>query len=314
ALCVPPAPLLDDDEPDCCGGGCCCCCCWGTPWDIAGDCTARNSYSGCRRESGALAGHAPSRALGTAGAAAANGARQGRGARAARRELWSLRMWRPRALCRALLRVGGATEGGASGLRASAACWSCGRPSPSPAPRFCPACRALQPPEPGQDLFRTMGCEVTFRLDVAQLQRQFWSLQRSLHPDNFSQRPQAEQGFSEQHSSLVNKAYRTLRSPLSRGLYLLELSGVELERGTDHQASPDFLTEVLEMNEKLAEADGEGKIEALGADLAAKQEELTEGVGRAFDRGDLQEAKRLLAKMKYFANLEDKVKAKKVPS
>lgn len=29
--------------------------------------------------------------------------------------------------------------------------------------------------------------------------------------------------------------------------------------------------------------------------------------------GDLQKAKQLLAKMKYFANLEDKVKAKKVP-
>jgi len=29
---------------------------------------------------------------------------------------------------------------------------------------------------------------------------------------------------------------------------------------------------------------------------------------------DLQEAKKLLAKMKYFANLEDKLKNKKIPS
>lgn len=33
-----------------------------------------------------------------------------------------------------------------------------------------------------------------------------------------------------------------------------------------------------------------------------------------FISDDLQEAKKLLAKMKYFANLEDKLKAKKVPS
>lgn len=33
-----------------------------------------------------------------------------------------------------------------------------------------------------------------------------------------------------------------------------------------------------------------------------------------FIADDLQEAKKLLAKMKYFANLEDKLKAKKVPS
>lgn len=33
-----------------------------------------------------------------------------------------------------------------------------------------------------------------------------------------------------------------------------------------------------------------------------------------FISDDLEEAKKLLAKMKYFANLEDKLKAKKVPS
>lgn len=33
-----------------------------------------------------------------------------------------------------------------------------------------------------------------------------------------------------------------------------------------------------------------------------------------FISDDLQEAKKLLAKMKYFANLEDKLKQKKVPS
>lgn len=33
-----------------------------------------------------------------------------------------------------------------------------------------------------------------------------------------------------------------------------------------------------------------------------------------FISDDLQEAKKLLAKMKYFANLEDKLKAKKIPS
>lgn len=45
-----------------------------------------------------------------------------------------------------------------------------------------------------------------------------------------------------------------------------------------------------------------------------RQEELTKEVTAAFERDDLQEAKKLLAKMKYFANLEDKLKNKKIPS
>ncbi|XP_052545453.1 iron-sulfur cluster co-chaperone protein HscB isoform X3 [Tympanuchus pallidicinctus] len=125
---------------------------------------------------------------------------------------------------------------------------------------------------------------------------------------------QQEQRYSEQHSSLVNKAYQTLLHPLSRGLYLLELSGVEPAQETDSDADSEFLMEIMEINEKLAEPKNDevlGEIETLIKD---RQEELTEEVTAAFERDDLQEAKKLLAKMKYFANLEDKLKNKKIPS
>ncbi|XP_061459490.1 iron-sulfur cluster co-chaperone protein HscB isoform X2 [Rhineura floridana] len=122
-----------------------------------------------------------------------------------------------------------------------------------------------------------------------------------------------EQDFSKQHSSLVNKAYRTLLNPLSRGLYLLELNGIELVKGTDTEADPEFLLEIMEINEKLSDANNDAKIEEMENFIAAKQEALTKGVRRAFDQDDLQEAKKLLAKMKYFANLEEKLKRKKIP-
>ncbi|NWX45848.1 HSC20 protein, partial [Steatornis caripensis] len=123
-----------------------------------------------------------------------------------------------------------------------------------------------------------------------------------------------EQRYSEQHSSLINKAYRTLLNPLSRGLYLLELNGVEPAQETDCDADPVFLTEIMEINEKLAEPGNEDILEETETLIKVKQEELTKEVTTAFERGDLQEAKKLLAKMKYFANLEDKLKNKKIPS
>uniref|UniRef100_A0A803YS78 HscB mitochondrial iron-sulfur cluster cochaperone n=2 Tax=Meleagris gallopavo TaxID=9103 RepID=A0A803YS78_MELGA len=125
---------------------------------------------------------------------------------------------------------------------------------------------------------------------------------------------QQEQHYSEQHSSLINKAYQTLLHPLSRGLYLLELNGVEPAQETDCDADSEFLMEIMEINEKLAEPKTDeilGEIETLIKD---RQQELTEEVTAAFERDDLQEAKKLLAKMKYFANLEDKLKNKKIPS
>ncbi|NXK14082.1 HSC20 protein, partial [Herpetotheres cachinnans] len=174
-------------------------------------------------------------------------------------------------------------------------------------------CRALQPPAPRPDLFRLLGCDRSFRLDAEQLQRRFRSLQRAVHPDRFGQRPPKEQHYSEQHSSLINKAYQTLLNPLSRGLYLLELYGVEPAQETDCDADSAFLSEIMEINEKLAESTNEDILEEIETLIKVKQEELTKEVTAAFERDDLQEAKKLLAKMKYFANLEDKLKNKKIP-
>ncbi|XP_042300270.1 iron-sulfur cluster co-chaperone protein HscB-like [Sceloporus undulatus] len=95
------------------------------------------------------------------------------------------------ALRRGLLRQGSLLPLTRSLSSAQGGCWSCGTPlSSSASPRFCPSCRALQPPEPGQDHFHLMGCDRSFRLDVPRLQRTFRTLQRSLHPDFFSRRPQ----------------------------------------------------------------------------------------------------------------------------
>nr|XP_010310295.1 PREDICTED: iron-sulfur cluster co-chaperone protein HscB, mitochondrial [Balearica regulorum gibbericeps] len=125
---------------------------------------------------------------------------------------------------------------------------------------------------------------------------------------------QKEQYYSEQHSSLINKAYQTLLNPLSRGLYLLELNGVEPAQETDCDADSVFLTEIMEINEKLADPKNEDILKEIETLIKVKQEELTKDVTAAFERDDLQEAKKLLAKMKYFANLEDKLKNKKMPS
>ncbi|NXP52764.1 HSC20 protein, partial [Heliornis fulica] len=123
-----------------------------------------------------------------------------------------------------------------------------------------------------------------------------------------------EQHYSEQHSSLINKAYQTLLNPVSRGLYLLELNGVEPAHETDCDADSVFLTEIMEINEKLAEPKNEDILKEVETLIKVKQEELTREVTAAFERDDLQAAKKLLAKMKYFANLEDKLKKKKIPS
>ncbi|XP_073697437.1 iron-sulfur cluster co-chaperone protein HscB [Garra rufa] len=184
-------------------------------------------------------------------------------------------------------------------------CWKCGS---SAELFFCSSCNVIQPPEDKTSYFDIMNCEQKFSLDTQKLQKRFLELQRALHPDNFCQKSSKEQEYSEEQSALVNKAYRTLQKPLSRAVYMLELQGVLLEEGTDASADPAFLLEVMEINESLAETRSQDEVSAIGRAVRGKLKDLTEQMNSSLNKGDLLTAKELLAQMKYFTNIEEKVK------
>ncbi|XP_070820432.1 iron-sulfur cluster co-chaperone protein HscB isoform X1 [Chaetodon trifascialis] len=145
-------------------------------------------------------------------------------------------------------------------------CWNCNQPLHTTPVFFCMLCKALQPPEEGTSFFKILDCDYTFTLDTQKLQKSYLRLQRSLHPDNFSQKSVKEQKYSEIQSALVNKAYKTLLKPLSRGLYMLELEGMRIEEGTDSAADSEFLMELMEINEALDEAQTPEAANKIGQD------------------------------------------------
>ena len=115
--------------------------------------------------------------------------------------------------------------------------------------------------------FEFFGLPRKLTLDVAALEKQFYTMSRKLHPDRFASKPLAEQEAALAQSSLLNDAYRTLKDPISRTQYLLKLEGVELEEqskaatdaarttGTEKKqvVPPELLEEVFELNMQLQE-------------------------------------------------------------
>jgi molecular chaperone HscB len=142
-------------------------------------------------------------------------------------------------------------------------CWSCGSMR---AAHFCESCGKVQPPAP-VDYFAFFGLPPKLNLDVAALEKDFYELNRKLHPDVNARSSAQEQEWSLEQSSLLNDAYRTLRDPIKRTQYLLRLEGVELEeqsktatekaRATGEVKKqivpPDLLEEVFELNMQLEE-------------------------------------------------------------
>lgn len=149
---------------------------------------------------------------------------------------------------------------------------------------FCNACGKVQPPAPG-DYFTFFGLPRKLNLDVAAMEKDFYELSRKLHPDLNARAGSQEQEWSLQQSSLLNDAYRTLKDPIKRTQYLLQLEGVELEEqsksATEQARStgqvkkqivpPDLLEEVFELNMQLEELRG---LKKAGEDDPALIEEI----------------------------------------
>ncbi|XP_056385646.1 iron-sulfur cluster co-chaperone protein HscB [Hyla sarda] len=194
----------------------------------------------------------------------------------------------------------------------SSRCWSC-QVGLSGSELFCPACSSIQPPVEGRDYYQLLDCERSFNINIQELQRKYRNLQRFLHPDYFGQKSKQEQDISEKQSSLVNKAYNTLLSPLSRGIYLLSLHGISIPEGTEGSVDAPLLLEILEINEKLNDMSAAKEMEEIGMLVQETCQSLTENIREAFEKGDLDCAKVLLVKMKYYVNILDQVKKKMIP-
>src|SRR6201992_2389131 len=135
-----------------------------------------------------------------------------------------------------------------------AECWSCGREVGGGQP-FCASCGKVQPPQKA-NYFAMFGLPPKLELDGQALEQQFYRYSRKLHPDVHARATQQEQEWSLAQASLLNDAYRTLKSPLDRTKYLLKLEGVQFEedRGPNPSKVPaDLLEEVFELNMQLEE-------------------------------------------------------------
>jgi molecular chaperone HscB len=135
----------------------------------------------------------------------------------------------------------------------------------------CPSCARLQEPrlfclECGVplavelDYFAALGLPRRPSIDPQHLENLYHELGRRVHPDRYANRADAVRDASLTATALLTRAFRTLRDPVSRGLYWLELHGEKL--ATDNQKVPPELAELIfGVQESLAElraAEGRG--------------------------------------------------------
>ena len=103
-----------------------------------------------------------------------------------------------------------------------------------------------------QDHFTLFGLPQSFALDGSALDERYRDLQARVHPDQHAHLGAAEKRLAMQWSTQVNEAYQTLRRPLSRAEYLLQLAGVDAHQ--ERSVPPEFLLAQMEWRETVATA------------------------------------------------------------
>jgi len=106
-------------------------------------------------------------------------------------------------------------------------CWLCQK-QVSPRALFCHHCGTIQPVR-AIDHFARLGMERRVDIDLELLERQFQTLQKTLDPNRFAVRAQGERGLAAKQLEALWEAYETLRDPVRRGRYWLDLHHMEFD-------------------------------------------------------------------------------------
>ena len=164
-----------------------------------------------------------------------------------------------------------------------------------------------------QNHFELFGLEPGYALEQERLERAYLEIQARIHPDRFAHAGDAERRASMQWTTRVNEAYRTLKDPVERARYLLELKGVDVAFETNTVMPSDFLGRQLELREALELAQGEKNAAALArlrSELRSEEEVLKKALGETIDaKRDYAAAAGLVRKLKFLDRLDAEVDA-----
>lgn len=162
-----------------------------------------------------------------------------------------------------------------------------------------------------QDFFELFGLEPRFAVDLDRLEQAYLEMQGKVHPDRFAHLSDAEKRLSMQWATRANEAFRTLKSPLARGQYLLELKGVDPAFETNTAMSAEFLMEQMEWREALEEAReaaDEDVLDDLARRIRRDTKALVEQLEAEFDSaGDLEAAADTVRRLKFLEKLQHEI-------
>lgn len=155
------------------------------------------------------------------------------------------------------------------------------------------------------------------KVDLSSVKDKFYILSRQYHPDYYAQSGQEEQANALEKSADVNKAYKIFQNTDETIKYVLQLKELVQEE-EKYELDPEFLMEMLDINEALMELETGDDKQALEDCIQKTKNLITQVYGTVanivenYQEGittekELLEVKSYYYKKKYLQRILDKI-------
>ena len=157
------------------------------------------------------------------------------------------------------------------------------------------------------NFFDIFSIPVAWDIDINGLGIRYRALQQEFHPDRYATKTDVEKRLAVQSASLINQAFDTLKSPLKRAQYLLELNSVDANQEAHITTDAGFLMQQIELREALSgvseKQDPWVELKRLTEEIEKTYRQLQSEFQHFFPTASLNLAFNPVAKMQFFAKL-----------
>ncbi len=166
-------------------------------------------------------------------------------------------------------------------------------------------------PDFSQNYFELFGLPPEFDLDRAGLHAAQQQLQARFHPDRYVNASERDRRISVQMAAQINQAYETLRDPVKRSRYLLEVNGADLPDESATTSDTEFLMEQLALRESIEVCrENENPLQEcsrIEATLSRRADELAQDFVDCFSRVDFDAAAVASRKMQFIQRIQQQL-------
>jgi molecular chaperone HscB len=159
------------------------------------------------------------------------------------------------------------------------------------------------------NFFTLLQLPEAFVIDLETLHQNYQSIQKDIHPDRFATFDDEAKLESIKKTAQVNDAYQTLKSPIRRAEYLLQLKGINIHDEKYTAVPQDFLMQQMEWREELETYKlNKVALEKLAQDIQKNKNDMMNQLPSFFDdENHLNDAIRVTRELNFIEKIEQHI-------